>query len=178
VTQEQGKYVRWFENLDSDDVSLGEMLQALKEEGVRVPDGFTTTADAYWAFLEANDLQEEIRARLEDLKSGNASLQETGKGIRRMFRYASFPQEIADRIVDAYHELGKRYDVKEVEVAGCQSRAIERLNKGEGKWQWSIAGHLRDRCLPLKESRNGGVDEEDDPGCRRSRQTGAGPRRL
>jgi pyruvate,water dikinase len=135
VSQEQSKCVRWFEDLDSDDVSLvggknaslGEMLQALKEKGVRVPDGFATTADAYWAFLEANDLQEEIRAHIQDLQSGNASLQETGKGIRRLFRYASFPQDIAGRIMDAYHELGKRYDVKEVDVAVRSSATAEDL---------------------------------------------------
>jgi pyruvate,water dikinase len=44
VTGHQNKYIRWFENLSSDDVplvggknaSLGEMLQALNEEGVLV----------------------------------------------------------------------------------------------------------------------------------------------
>jgi phosphoenolpyruvate synthase/pyruvate phosphate dikinase len=33
-------------------VSLGEMVQALARVGVRVPDGFATTADAYRLFLE------------------------------------------------------------------------------------------------------------------------------
>jgi pyruvate, water dikinase len=52
---EKGAYIRWFENLTSNDVSLvggknaslGEMIRALKEEGIRVPSGFATTADAY-----------------------------------------------------------------------------------------------------------------------------------
>lgn len=49
------KYVRWLDELTNDDVpivggknaSLGGMLQSLKEQGVRVPGGFATTADAY-----------------------------------------------------------------------------------------------------------------------------------
>jgi pyruvate, water dikinase len=52
----KNKYIRWFEDLSSEDVqvvggknaSLGEMIRSLKEEGIRVPDGFATTADAYW----------------------------------------------------------------------------------------------------------------------------------
>ena len=68
-------YVRWFENLGKDDVplvggknaSLGELLRGLKEQGVRVPDGFATTSDAYREFIRANELEEKIRAELEDL---------------------------------------------------------------------------------------------------------------
>ena len=135
MTEHKNKYIRWFENLSSNDVplvggknaSLGEMLQALKEEGVRVPDGFATTADAYWVFLDANDLKKEIRVHLEELQSGEASLQEAGQGIRRLFRYAEFPQEIADRIVDAYHQLGERYGVEEVDVAVRSSATAEDL---------------------------------------------------
>jgi pyruvate,water dikinase len=135
VTQEQSEYVRWLQDLDSEDVprvggknaSLGEMLQALKEEGVRVPDGFATTADAYRAFLEANDLVEEIRAYLENLQTGSASLQETGKAIRRLFRYASFPPDISDAITDSYCQLSERYGVEEVDVAVRSSATAEDL---------------------------------------------------
>ncbi|NIU80100.1 MAG: hypothetical protein GWN71_43195, partial [Gammaproteobacteria bacterium] len=44
--------------------SLGEMIRELKREGVRVPDGFALTADAYRSYLEANDLEEPIRSQL------------------------------------------------------------------------------------------------------------------
>ena len=68
-------YVRWLQDLSNDDVeqvggknaSLGEMLRSLKKEGVRVPNGFATTARAYREFLTHNDLEEEIRSRLEGL---------------------------------------------------------------------------------------------------------------
>ena len=135
MTQGQSEYVRWFQDLDSEDVprvggknaSLGEMVQALKGEGVRVPDGFATTADAYRTFLETNDLVDEIRAHLENLQTGPASLQETGKAIRRLFRYATFPEEIASTIRTAYQQLSERYGVEEVDVAVRSSATAEDL---------------------------------------------------
>ena len=62
------KYIRWFEKLRSKDVplvggknaSLGEMIMTLKKKGIWVPDGFATTADAYWRFLEENDLKDQL----------------------------------------------------------------------------------------------------------------------
>jgi phosphoenolpyruvate synthase/pyruvate phosphate dikinase len=51
----QNNAIRWFEDLGADDVtvvggknaSLGEMIRALKQEDIRVPDGFATTSEAY-----------------------------------------------------------------------------------------------------------------------------------
>ena len=36
--------------------SLGEMIQHLQSKGIGVPDGFATTADASWLFLDENNL--------------------------------------------------------------------------------------------------------------------------
>jgi pyruvate, water dikinase len=55
------RHVRWFRDIKRDDVaevggkgsSLGEMFQELGSRGVRVPDGFVTSASAYEAFLDA-----------------------------------------------------------------------------------------------------------------------------
>jgi len=79
----EDRYNRWFENLNAKGVpsvggknaSLGEMIRALKDEGVRVPDGFATTAEAYWEFLEANDIKEKIKVHLEEIKHGKRSLE-------------------------------------------------------------------------------------------------------
>ena len=134
-TNENNVYIRWFKDLDSDDVpvvggknaSLGEMIRVLKDEGIRVPDGFATTADAYWAFLEANDITEKIRSHLEDLQSGDVSLQQVGKMIRRLFRHGNFPEDIAEAIRKAYRELCERYEVDEVDVAVRSSATAEDL---------------------------------------------------
>lgn len=91
-------YIRLFENLNSNDVpivggknaSLGEMIQNLKQEGVRVPDGFATTAQAYWEFIEANQIKAQIKSLLHDLETEKQSLSEVGKAIRRLFKKHPF----------------------------------------------------------------------------------------
>lgn len=42
--------------------SLGEMIGTLQEKGIRVPNGFATTAAAYREFLEANEISEKLQA--------------------------------------------------------------------------------------------------------------------
>jgi pyruvate,water dikinase len=64
--------------------SLGETIRALKDGGVRVPDGFAT-ATAYREYLAANAIDPELRAQLEALNAGKASLHEVGMAIRRLF---------------------------------------------------------------------------------------------
>ncbi len=129
------RYVRWFETLNNTDVplvggknaSLGEMVRTLKDQGIPVPHGFATTAAAYWEFLKANDLSGKIEARLKDWRQGAKSLEETGKAIRRLFLRAQYPQEIAAAISIAYHELSRRYNVNDVDVAVRSSATAEDL---------------------------------------------------
>src|SRR5687768_12714294 len=128
-------YICWFEDLCSDDAaivggknaSLGEMIRALQDEGIRVPDGFATTAGAFHEFLEANGLTSHIRAALEDLRRGNRSLNQVGRAIRRLFMRADFPEAIAEAICQAYGELSRRYNVAEVDVAVRSSATAEDL---------------------------------------------------
>jgi pyruvate, water dikinase len=128
-------YIRWFEDLSADDValvggknaSLGEMLRALKDQGIRVPDGFATTAAAYRAFLEANDLAGGMREQLEALKREEATLQQVGKAIRQLFYDAEFPAALADEIRAAYGQLSQRYATQEVDVAVRSSATAEDL---------------------------------------------------
>ena len=129
------RYVRWFETLNNTDVplvggknaSLGEMVHTLKDRGIPVPHGFATTAAAYWEFLKANNLSGKIEALLKDWRQGAKSLEETGKAIRRLFLRAQYPQEIAAAISIAYHELGRRYNVNDVDVAVRSSATAEDL---------------------------------------------------
>ena len=97
-------YVYWFADLCADDVaivggknaSLGEMIRALKDEGILVPDGFATTADAFHEFLEANGLTGNIRTALKDLQRGFKPLDQVGRAIRRLFERTHFPEAIAE----------------------------------------------------------------------------------
>ena len=130
-----GRFVRWFETLNNRDVplvggknaSLGEMVSSMKASGIRIPDGFATTAEAYWQFLEANHLKEKIQSILNELESGTRSLEETGKEIRRLFLRSHFPEDIAREIKEAYNELSRRYHKSEADVAVRSSATAEDL---------------------------------------------------
>ena len=131
----QSPYIRWFETLTNKDVplvggknaSLGEMISSLRSSGIRIPDGFATTAAAYWKFLEANNLKEKIQARLADMEKGSKSLEATGREIRRLFLRSGFPDEVAEDIRAAYRELSKRYQKAEADVAVRSSATAEDL---------------------------------------------------
>ena len=127
--------VLWFEEVGRDDVarvggknaSLGEMIQNLKPRGVSVPDGFATTADAYWRYIDHNV----IRARLVDflggLASGKLTLAEAGNAIRQAFRHGEWPEDTAAAIVKAYRELCRRAGTTTLDVAVRSSATAEDL---------------------------------------------------
>jgi pyruvate,water dikinase len=155
-------YVVWFENVTSADVamvggknaSLGEMIRSLKKEKVRVPDGFATTAKAYWEFLEANDLASKIRDHLADWRKDEKNLEKAGRAIRKLFKKSEFPEHIADRIREAYRELSSRYNGKhsDVDVAVRSSATAEDLPEasfaGQQETFLNITGEedLMDAC--------------------------------
>ncbi|MCS3628192.1 pyruvate,water dikinase [Salinibacter ruber] len=128
-------FVRRFDTLTNNDVplvggknaSLGEMIGALKDEGIRVPDGFATTADAYWHYLDANELEAEIWAQLAALSAGEQSLAETGAAIRERIRGGTVPNEMANAIRAAYHTLSAGYDADAIDVAARSSATAEDL---------------------------------------------------
>jgi len=129
------KYIKWFEELGVKDTpsvggknsSLGEMISALKTEGVDVPDGYATTAAAYREFIAYNNIGERLARKIEKYKSGDWTLQETGKSIRRMFRKSEFPKDFSREIRRAYRELSDKYGKKEVDVAVRSSATAEDL---------------------------------------------------
>src|SRR5205809_6941321 len=64
--------------------SLGELIASLKTKGVRVPDGFATTAEAYRRYLRENGLDAGIKNEIDRLKAGAKSLAAVGKALREM----------------------------------------------------------------------------------------------
>jgi pyruvate,water dikinase len=116
--------------------SLGEMIGALGSEGVRVPDGFATTAEAYRRFIPANALEPRIRERVEAYRQGKQSLQDTGAAIRGLILDASLPEDLADAIRAAYRELAEQLGRDEPAVAVRSSATAEDLPEA------SFAGQL------------------------------------
>ncbi|WP_456426487.1 phosphoenolpyruvate synthase [Rhodocaloribacter sp.] len=128
-------WIRWFEEVGIDDVpvvggknaSLGEMTRALAPKGIRVPQGFATTADAYRHFITENGLDEKIRALLDRRSRGEATLEETGSAIRELIVHAPLPGDLAGAIRESYRELGRRYHRRLVDVAVRSSATAEDL---------------------------------------------------
>ncbi len=86
--------------------SLGEMIGNLTHAGVKVPDGFATTADAYQEFLSQGGLKEEIYALLKDLDVDNVSmLKKVGQRIRERIMDAHFQPELIDAVHAGYEAL-------------------------------------------------------------------------
>jgi hypothetical protein len=85
-----GRWIRNFEQLGRGDValvggknsSLGEMIRALAPKGIAVPPGFATTAEAYWYYVDANNIREKMAALIEEWQSGKTALAEVGYAVQ------------------------------------------------------------------------------------------------
>ncbi|HEY9098255.1 MAG TPA: phosphoenolpyruvate synthase [Thiobacillus sp.] len=92
--------------------SLGEMIGNLAGVGVKVPGGFATTSDAFWAFLDHNDLRMRINARLDTLDVVDVTaLAQTGAEIRSWVEAATLPKALETGLREAYRALGDRVSV-------------------------------------------------------------------
>ena len=83
--------IRWFEEIGIEDVplvggknaSLGEMYRELTAKGVKVPNGFAVTADAYRYFLRESGLDRRLREILEGLDTRDMeNLRQRGRQAR------------------------------------------------------------------------------------------------
>jgi len=107
--------------------SLGEMVSRLGERGVLVPPGFATTADAYWRFVDTNNLRDTLRHAIEALQRGDASLAHTGKSLRDAFLQGQWPADIAKAICASYYDLCIQAGGEDTAVAVRSSATAEDL---------------------------------------------------
>jgi len=108
--------------------SLGEMCANLVPEGIRIPNGFATTANAYWYFLEKAGLKNKIMLALEGLDVHNVgNLKRRAKKVRSIILATELPQELKEAIKKAYRELSDFYNQKNLDVAVRSSATAEDL---------------------------------------------------
>ena len=132
MTQPQ---VFWFEDITIADVpsvggknaSLGEMVRELGKNGVRVPAGFATTADAYRCFLATNGIEPAMREQIRLYHANQASLQVAGSAIRELILAARIPDQLAGEILAAYAGLAARLKLPDPAVAVRSSATAEDL---------------------------------------------------
>jgi pyruvate,water dikinase len=108
--------ILWFDEIGIDDIplvggknaSLGEMVRELGAKGVRVPGGFSVTAEAYRRFLRESGVDKKIRETLKDLDTRDLEgLRRRGSLIRQAIVSADLPAELERDIAAAYDRLSE-----------------------------------------------------------------------
>jgi pyruvate,water dikinase len=124
----------WFNQLGIKDInrvggknaSLGEMISHLSGLGIKVPDGFATTAHAFRLFLAQQHLDERIRARLATLDTSDVSaLVKAGAEIRQWILHTPFPDTLLTEVTEAWQRL--QADGQNLSVAVRSSATAEDL---------------------------------------------------
>ena len=151
------RLIRWFRDTGADDVasvggkgaSLGEMFNNLTQRGVLIPDGFTTTVDAYRRFLagpagpdrgpDADELAPAVREALDGAETvgellrvlfdpsslaGDEDLHARAVAARAAIVSSPIPEEVAEAIREGYDTLCEMYG-REVDAAVRSSATRE-----------------------------------------------------
>ena len=129
------KFVKWFEEIRSQDValvggknaSLGEMIRNLGEKGVNVPPGFAITAEAYKYVIKKAGISQKIKDTLAGLDTHDMkNLAKRGEKIRNSIANFPCPKELEEEIGICYRKMEERFG-KNVDVAVRSSATAEDL---------------------------------------------------
>jgi pyruvate,water dikinase len=131
----QFRYVRFFDEFGIEDVplvggknaSLGEMYRKLRAEGLRVPDGFAITADAYRYMLDEAGAWDGLHEALDGVAPADVvGLARAGKRAREIVYGAGLPPDLASEILAGYRRLQGEYG-EDVSLAVRSSATSEDL---------------------------------------------------
>ncbi|MFD9128512.1 phosphoenolpyruvate synthase [Kitasatospora sp. NPDC059571] len=132
--------------------SLGELISRLGPGGIRVPDGFATTAEAYAELLDTGGLRTRIAERIDRLHRG-AALAEVGAAIRADILGTALPQALQRELSQAYARLAREAGLDDPDVAVRSSATAEDLPEasfaGQQETFLNVRGvpALLDACL-------------------------------
>ncbi len=156
------KYILKFKQISKKDVpvvggknaSLGEMLTKLSRKGVNIPDGFATTAQAYFYFLKYNQIDKELKKLFKKFNPESiSSLTETGEKARNLILKAKFPEDLKQEIIKSYKDLSLQYQKKNIAVAVRSSATAEDLPSasfaGQHETYLNVSGE-KDLLLAVK----------------------------
>jgi pyruvate,water dikinase len=130
------RYVAWFRDIRLADLprvggknaSLGELYGELTAAGVRVPNGFAVSGEAYAAILD----QPGVRPRVAELMEGVsgedvAVLAKAGAAVRQLILGAPWPAGLDEEIREAYDALAREAGQPDPSVAVRSSATAEDL---------------------------------------------------
>ncbi len=112
------QYIHYFKDITIDDIpivggknaSLGEMYCQLSSQGVKIPNGFAVSAQAYRYILDYNKVWDALHEALDGLDPDNMDdLTLRGKRARDIVYGAELPANLQTEILAAYHELQAEY---------------------------------------------------------------------
>ncbi|MEA3229020.1 MAG: phosphoenolpyruvate synthase [Campylobacterota bacterium] len=130
------QYIRFFNQLNINDISivggknasLGEMYKSLSVDGINIPNGFATTAEAYWLLLDENSIKDKIQKLLSGLDiSDTSNLQKRGLAVRSLILNSKLPSILEEEILKSYRTLSKEYNSDSIDVAVRSSGTAEDL---------------------------------------------------
>ncbi len=113
-----GRYIRFFKDIRIEDIplvggknaSLGEMYRELSPHGVKVPNGFAITGEAYRYLLDQAGAWPALHAALDGLDPTNVTdLAKRGARAREIIYSAPLPADLQTEILTAYAELRREY---------------------------------------------------------------------
>ncbi len=124
--------------------SLGEMIQNLSAQQIKVPMGFAVTVAAFDAFIEENNLKEAIDKALEGLDETNiVQLRKTGSQIRKLISNGKFPISVEKAILESYYNLSEDYGQEATDIAVRSSATAEDLPDASFAGQQSTYLNIR-----------------------------------
>ena len=86
--------------------SIGELIQHLTKMGIKTPNGFAITTQAFYQFLIQNYLDKKIAQLIKNTKPSNIhALNKTSKTIQKLILSASFSPEFKREIAEMYRLL-------------------------------------------------------------------------
>ncbi|MBL4883540.1 MAG: phosphoenolpyruvate synthase [Planctomycetaceae bacterium] len=112
------RFIRFFNELTIDDIplvggknaSLAEMYRELMTEGIKVPNGFAITAQAYYYLLEQDGAGKALRKAIEGLNPSDVEdLAKRAAQARSIIYGVPLPEDLREQMLEAYHRLLKEY---------------------------------------------------------------------
>lgn len=128
--------------------NLGEMKSRL---GLPVPKGFAITTKAFSAFMESNQLMDEIRKLKMELKSDDPqTLVFVSDSIQKMFMSATVPEKVEQAVYEAYQQYidSKGFSRESIAVSLRSSATLEDGELSFAGQYLSVLNVLPDQIIP------------------------------
>lgn len=158
---QERKFTLWFDEIRIEDVpkvggknaSLGEMYQDLAPQGVKIPNGFATTSEAYWHFLNSAGILDKLKDAMSGLNNADVKdLAARGRRAREFILGSDLPYDLWMDIKEAYDKLGEEYGANP-DVAVRSSATAEDLPTasfaGQQETFLNVRGYqeLKEACI-------------------------------